>query len=322
MEKSHKIAMLSLASCFAVAVTLTTFSAKLCGDNIQASAEYSTDGEFYITLPFQRTQVLQPVNVGELYGTYDYGLYLNPLSESYGIVKMYGDSNALYARSFALRTCYFGGDYVLDSVLVDEFYNEYHQYCEVTAVASFDMSELASPVYGGTLFPLAYDLDIDIDMSNNLIYYYVLHFSDYTDPAHEETIEIWFTFPDVEYAINAPLNFGAWNSFSTTISGSLGGIAFGEDEIVYRIMNYETAYNDGFKNGRQNGYNDGYADGINNAIDGEGLSWNKLFTSMINVPINAIRSLFNFEILGYNISAFLFSLLTIAVVLTVVNLIL
>lgn len=321
MEKSHKIALLSLASCFAVAATLCTFSAKL-GSNIEASAEYSTDGEFYITLPFQRTQILQPIGHGELYGTYDYGIYLSPREESYGIAKMYGDSNALLARSFAVRGASFTGDYQLESILIDDANNPVSCDLEVTANASFDMSELASPVYGGTMYPLAYDLNIELTQDNELVYYYVLHFTDYNDYTHEETIEIWFTFYDIEYALNPALNFGAWNNFSTSISGTLGGIAFGEDEIVYRIMNYDKAYNDGYANGRKDGYIDGYANGIDNATDEDGLSWKKLFTSMIDVPINAIRELFDFEILGYNIASFLYSILTIAVVLTVVNLIL
>lgn len=76
-------------------------------------------------------------------------------------------------------------------------------------------------------------------------------------------------------------------------------------------------YNEGYTTGQNVGYNQGYTAGV---ADSNEYTFNGLITSIIDVPIKAITGLFNFEILGVNLSGFFFALLTVCVVLTVAKL--
>lgn len=111
---------------------------------------------------------------------------------------------------------------------------------------------------------------------------------------------------------------------------------------------YLDGYNDGqdvgFKSGQSYGesvgYNNGFAAGVNDAngkvtnssasyIAGynSGLehagnyTFRSLIGAIIDVPLNAFTSMFNFEILGVNISSFLTSLLVIALVMCVLKIV-
>lgn len=82
---------------------------------------------------------------------------------------------------------------------------------------------------------------------------------------------------------------------------------------------YDNGYNQGRAYGETIGYNKGYTDGVANANE---YTFKGLISSVIDVPINAFRSLFNFNILGFNMANFFLSLLTLGAVLAIVRLIL
>ena len=82
---------------------------------------------------------------------------------------------------------------------------------------------------------------------------------------------------------------------------------------------YENGYSAGRAYGEAIGYNKGYTDGAANANE---YTFKGLISSVIDVPINAFRSLFNFDILGFNMANFFLSLLTLGAVLAIVRLIL
>ena len=89
---------------------------------------------------------------------------------------------------------------------------------------------------------------------------------------------------------------------------------------------YEQGFNDGknsvntdtfYQNGYNNGYNQGKNDGIASANN---YSFLGLIGAVIDAPIKAFTSLFNFEILGFNILSFITGLLTLAVIVVIVKL--
>lgn len=79
----------------------------------------------------------------------------------------------------------------------------------------------------------------------------------------------------------------------------------------------EKGYSDGFKNGKD----EGYWEGKQSVIEGEQYSFTSLITSAIDVPVKTFTSLFNFEILGVNLSGFLLGLFTLSVAIFIIKLI-
>ncbi len=94
--------------------------------------------------------------------------------------------------------------------------------------------------------------------------------------------------------------------------GSSSGYSLGYSE------GNTAGYNAGYTAGDSVGYNRGYDVGVNTTNT---YSFTNLISAVLDAPINAFTSLFNFEILGVNLSSFLLALFTIAVVLTVVKII-
>ena len=75
-------------------------------------------------------------------------------------------------------------------------------------------------------------------------------------------------------------------------------------------------YNTGYSAGDSVGYSRGYNAGVNATNT---YTFTNLISAVLDAPINAFTSLFNFEILGVNLSSFLLALFTICVVLTVIK---
>lgn len=83
-------------------------------------------------------------------------------------------------------------------------------------------------------------------------------------------------------------------------------------------------YNRGYALGEQYGYNvgqqDGYSTGYNDGLEnGSGITWTGLFTSAIEVPVNVLQGILNFEILGVNLWSFFGAIVALCVVLIVVK---
>lgn len=79
----------------------------------------------------------------------------------------------------------------------------------------------------------------------------------------------------------------------------------------------EKGYSDGFINGRD----EGYWEGKQSVLEGEQYSFTSLVASVIDVPVKTFTSLFNFEILGVNLSGFLLGLFTLSVAIFIIKLI-
>ena len=83
------------------------------------------------------------------------------------------------------------------------------------------------------------------------------------------------------------------------------------------------AYNDGYDNGYGTGYQTGYNEGLAHAdYDSTALT---VFTGIVSIaltPINMFLKIFNFEILGINLTGLISGILTLAVVVIIIRLIL
>lgn len=75
-------------------------------------------------------------------------------------------------------------------------------------------------------------------------------------------------------------------------------------------------YSDGYKTGKNDGYWLGIEEGASDKY-----SFTSLIASVVDVPVRAFTSLFNFEILGVNLSGFLTGLFTFSVVIFILKLI-
>lgn len=89
--------------------------------------------------------------------------------------------------------------------------------------------------------------------------------------------------------------------------------------VLPLLDNYNRGYEEGKEMGDALGFSRGYAKGV---ADAGGSTFTGLISAVIDVPINAFRSLFNFELLGFNMVNFLLSILTLGVVIAIVRLIL
>lgn len=79
----------------------------------------------------------------------------------------------------------------------------------------------------------------------------------------------------------------------------------------------KAGYQNGYKKGKTDGYNSGYSYGVSESNDYTFLG---LISACIDAPITYFTSLFNFELLGVNLSAFLTGLFTLCVIVTIVKL--
>lgn len=98
-------------------------------------------------------------------------------------------------------------------------------------------------------------------------------------------------------------------------AGYRDGKADGLDEG--RTEGRAEGYQRGFDEGKSEGYAKGYADGTNEG----GSAFYSLAGAVINVPIQGIRGLMNFDILGVNMLAFFGSILTLLALFWLIRLV-
>lgn len=78
----------------------------------------------------------------------------------------------------------------------------------------------------------------------------------------------------------------------------------------------QTGFNQGYSEGSSVGYNKGYSAGVN---DSNQYTFMSLIGAVFDAPISAFRGLFNFEILGVNMTAFVSSLFALAVIVVIIK---
>ena len=89
------------------------------------------------------------------------------------------------------------------------------------------------------------------------------------------------------------------------------------------VSSFNTGYNDGYTAGDSNGYNRGYGVGFSAGVaDANEYSFFGLISAVIDAPINAFTSLFNFNLLGVNILNLITGLVTLVILIALLKLIL
>lgn len=78
----------------------------------------------------------------------------------------------------------------------------------------------------------------------------------------------------------------------------------------------QDAYQQGRLDGEDIGYEDGYQEGLN---DANTYTFSNVIGSLIDGPVNAVMSLFDFEVLGVNLRGFFLSLITCAIVIAIIK---
>lgn len=101
---------------------------------------------------------------------------------------------------------------------------------------------------------------------------------------------------------------------------------FGLSSNANYMYAYQNGYNDGFGVGKANGFSDGFksgkASGYNEGLNAANqFTFFSLISAVVDAPINAFSSLFNFDILGVNILSLLTGLFTLLLVVVVIKLI-
>ncbi len=79
---------------------------------------------------------------------------------------------------------------------------------------------------------------------------------------------------------------------------------------------HDSGYKEGFSVGKDSGYNIGYSDGV---VAGQDYSFTALLGAVFDVPIAAFKGLFNFEVLGVNMTSFVSGLLALCVIVVIVK---
>lgn len=80
--------------------------------------------------------------------------------------------------------------------------------------------------------------------------------------------------------------------------------------------NQDNIYQDGYSAGNTYGYGIGYQAGLESANTN---TFTSLISAVIDVPVRAFTSLFNFDLLGINLATFFGSLLSVAVIIAIIK---
>lgn len=88
------------------------------------------------------------------------------------------------------------------------------------------------------------------------------------------------------------------------------------------VDNSNGNYNQGFKDGQVQGEQIGYVNGYNSAINNGSNNFLGLFSAVLDAPVNVISQTLDFDLLGFNLKDFFFSMVSIAVILFILRLIL
>ena len=114
------------------------------------------------------------------------------------------------------------------------------------------------------------------------------------------------------------------NVNSSTTYFYLGDIQVETKDLNTQFLidqSYNNGYNLGFNQGSESSYNNGYNAGYNKGLENANQNtFLTLFTSVIEAPVNAVLSIFDFEVLGYNLKGFFVGLFSMALLLAIIRL--
>lgn len=124
-----------------------------------------------------------------------------------------------------------------------------------------------------------------------------------------EDVELFYILYNYGNSLNRPYLSA---DFSQTFSFDYS-YGYVNSDIVTKA-----AYDRGFYEGSQEGYAEGY-DEAARLFGSTDTSFGALFLAIAEVPYNIISSMFSFELFGYDMSQFVFSLITVIIIICIVR---
>lgn len=229
--------------------------------------------------------------------------------------------NALYTIGFNADKFYY--DYVYPRIL-DE-YEDYDTFDDVYLEFFYLGSDFTSSTYPLRFYVSSLASESPVDVLYNDGSELTYHFISNTD----ESGETYYTIP---FANNKAIDYiGISLRGGQDILSSLSISVYGQAYQEGFNAGSSVGYNNGFTAGKDIGYEEGYYGGYNNGVhkgflDGvesaNEYSFLGLLTSVVDAPLKVFYDMFDFEILGYNMSSFFIALLSICIVIAVVKVIL
>lgn len=140
-------------------------------------------------------------------------------------------------------------------------------------------------------------------------------------PYDATSLPLDFTFTAIELFFGRPKDLAYEVGFYTLDVSYQTGVSDG----------YNTGYKDGYNASESShyddlqtkyktGYNVGYSTGYNKGVtEGSSYSFLNLMTSVIDAPLSVFQKMFNFEVLGVNMSSFYLSLFTACIIFVVLR---
>ena len=129
--------------------------------------------------------------------------------------------------------------------------------------------------------------------------------------------------------LGAPIHEGSVSIVSNDNPSFILGSEQGYEKGV--IVGSEEGYKDGYKDGHYEGYNSGTRDGYaNGREDGyyqgrsdeqEQSGFFGMISAVVDVPVRAFKSLFNFEILGTDMTSFALSIVSLSLIVAVIKMV-
>lgn len=272
-------------------------------------------------------------------GTAHYNVAGTALTE----IQKYFDDNTVNTSSESYNVGYDKGKTDAFATLANTLLTD-HEYIGNVVVSAYDSS-------GNVLAGTNWDLDYNF-MYNEEKYLQVYNISNSSANVDHYLISLYFDNKQSFVPVTVRSSTGFVSSGNNTaplvpvsyLGGGLYGSDFGnlgsatsfdvyinsgQTSVTLRVLGnsygnnldavYETGLKAGLQRGEKIGYDKGKADGIR---DSGQYSFFNLVASVIDVPINAILSLFNLEIFGVNLAPLMTALLTICVAVTIIKMIL
>lgn len=274
-----------------------------------------------------------------------FGFMFNPLTNNPTYTLNYGDLNVVcrlndtFAKSDEAANTYFTISNDLEILGTLEYVtygsqfrytiNEVNVYCSV------------KQFYNGTISSYG-SFDLSLDEPINFVYAYSTerddsnNFRDFIDTINQFSITMelsdygvpTYTFSDGVNSYSGTTNFGGFGDVSQVQSYQTS-IHFDYDSLISQFngINYfnilgDDFYNEGYHDGYEDGYDIGYADGYGDGVNVDGTTAT-IFNGIMTIgltPINFFLGIFNFNILGINITGFVTALLSVCLVIIVLRL--
>lgn len=219
-------------------------------------------------------------------------------------------------------------------------YNTYHRFSQEVAFVSSNYGNL----FNGYSSFVSLSSIFDVFTFNNsyLAFYLPVSNYDFSSANYflQDPSSAYQSGYDNGYQLGEDAGYDAGYDIGYDEGEDAGYVAgYNEGVRVNADSSYAQGYDDGISTGYENGLNEGtilgYQDGYyRGEIDGKNIGYQQgleasnrynftnLISAVIDVPVNTFTSLFNFEILGVNMSGFFLGLLTLCVIVTIVKLIL